>query len=611
MFPRKIILRALACALLALLPFPELENEIYDLKLHLLSKTHSISPTDVVILEISKEDFEELKKSYSKKISSSIGSPETWFEKFESLRDQFLWDDRVYLATLDRLLKQNPKNILVTLFFNESLVLLQNRPELQQLAQNPKVIWASLFDSDQKLLKPAKELTGVENFGAANVFPDQDGIVRNSYLVWNNHITMPFRALVDDYSSLHKQASITAPFLIYFAGPSGTIKTCRLSEWMSDSATNCGDIKDKFVILAPSTNAVAGATLYQTPVGTMSRAEILANTLLTAKNDLAYIPVSRYLLLILILAHIVILALAILMLSTFQQISLTSIILFLEASLAVIALGIFHLQLPLVPFLIATITVNPAFFWLKLAQQENKRWQAEKKAQYLRELDELKSNFLSLMSHDLKTPIAKVQALTERLQREATGLNPEQKEILVSVQKSNDELAQYILSILNFQKIESQELQLNKKSHDINILIDDVVIRLESLAEEKQIQIEKELEPMFSIEFDEKLIRQVLTNLIDNAIKYNTAGTVVTVRSVDAGEFIQVEVSDNGVGIEKSDQAKLFKKFSRSEKGTAERVKGTGLGLYLARYFIELHGGKIEVTSELHEGTSFRFTLPI
>ncbi|PMV35584.1 histidine kinase, partial [Pseudomonas sp. FW305-3-2-15-C-R2A1] len=90
--------------------------------------------------------------------------------------------------------------------------------------------------------------------------------------------------------------------------------------------------------------------------------------------------------------------------------------------------------------------------------------------------------------------------------------------------------------------------------------------------------------------------------LIDNAVKYNREGTVVTVRSIDEGDFIHVEVSDNGIGIEKSDQAKLFKKFSRSEKGTAERVKGTGLGLYLARFFIELHGGKIEVSSELNKG---------
>jgi signal transduction histidine kinase len=563
-----------------------------------------------VILEISKEDFEELKKTYSKKPSTHTPQ-ETWYEKFESLRDQFLWDDRVYLATLDRLLKENPKNILVTLFFNESLVILQNRPELQRLAQNPKVIWASLFDSDQKLLKPATELTGIENFGAANVFPDTDGEVRSSYLVWNNHITMPFRAIVDNFSALHKNVSITKPFLLHFAGPSGTIKTCRLLEWMRDPEKSCGDLSGKYVIVGPATNAVAGATLYQTPVGTMSRSEILANTLITAKDDLAYIPVSRYLLIILIFAHVFLLALAILWLNTFQQLALTTLLLSFEGLIGVITLGLFHLQIPLVPFLIATVTANFAFFWLKLTQQENKRWQAEKKAQYLRELDMLKSNFLSLMSHDLKTPIAKVQALTERLQREAVSLSPEQKEILVAVQKSNDELAQYILSILNFQKIESQELQLNKKSHDINILIDDVVLRLESLAEEKKILIEKELEPMFSIEFDEQLIRQVLTNLIDNAIKYNNEGTVITVRSIDAGDFIHVEVMDNGVGIEKADQAKLFKKFSRSEKGTAERVKGTGLGLYLARFFIELHGGTIDVESELHIGTRFRFTLPI
>jgi signal transduction histidine kinase len=271
----------------------------------------------------------------------------------------------------------------------------------------------------------------------------------------------------------------------------------------------------------------------------------------------------------------------------------------------------FSLQLPLVPFVIGTAAAYLASLWLKYAQQESKRWQAEKKNQYLRELDELKSNFLSLMSHDLKTPIAKVQALTERLAREAKTLSAEQKEILSSIQRSNEELGHYILSILNFQRIESQEIKLHKKSHDINLLVEEVVQRLATLSQDKGVEVRLELEPMFPLELDEQLIKQVLSNLIDNAIKYNKPGTVVTVRSADLSDFVEVVVEDDGVGIEPKQMDRLFKKFSRSEKGTSERVKGTGLGLYLAKYFIELHGGEIGVESEPGKGTRFRFQLPV
>ena len=124
-------------------------------------------------------------------------------------------------------------------------------------------------------------------------------------------------------------------------------------------------------------------------------------------------------------------------------------------------------------------------------------------------------------------------------------------------------------------------------------------------------RLELDLEPMFSVEFDEQLIRQVLTNLVDNAIKYNSQGTIVKVVSRDLGERVEVSVEDNGVGIEPAQMQRLFLKFSRSEKGTSERVKGTGLGLYLAKYFIELHGGEIRAESEPGKSTSFRFWLPI
>lgn len=610
MLSRKVILRALACALLAMVPFPEQENQIYDRKIRLLSRTEFSRPDSVVVVQVSKDDFDTLRQKFPPPPSSDRSEYGPWREKFELLRKQFFWDDQVYQGMLSRILSEQPHKLLITFFYSDSLVLLQNNPALQKLARNPNVLWASQFDLDQTLLKPAPELTGTENFGFSTLHPDMDGVVRRAYLVYKNHISLPYRALFEGPEAAKRSAPLTEPFLVHYSGPPGFIPNCSVLD-LFEPLNRCGNLKGKFVILSPAGSLAAGANLYRTPVGYMSRGEALANILLTARDGSDYVPVRNALLFFFVFGHCLMMCAIVLSFGGRKQLSSVLGLLLGEAAFILILMRFLDLHVPFLPFIVATATSYFAFLWLKFAQQESKRWQAEKKAQYLRELDELKSNFISLMSHDLKTPIAKVQALAERLTREATSLTEDQKGILHSIRRSNDELAEYILSILNFQKIESQEVRLHHKSHDINLLIEEAVQRLRPLATDRGIQLQLELEPMFALELDEQLIRQVLNNLIDNAIKYNQAGTVVKVRSADLGQYVEVVVEDNGAGIDPKQMDRLFKKFSRAEKGTSERVKGTGLGLYLAKYFIELHGGDIEVESKLGEGTRFRFRLPV
>ncbi len=152
---------------------------------------------------------------------------------------------------------------------------------------------------------------------------------------------------------------------------------------------------------------------------------------------------------------------------------------------------------------------------------------------------------------------------------------------------------------------------LNKKSNDINLLIQQALKRLRSAAAQKSITIEEQLDPLFSVECDEDLMRQVLTNLIDNAIKYSPQGSRVIVRSREEEGFIRVEVQDFGPGIPKDQLPLMFRKFSRYLRPIKEQVKGTGLGLYLSKYFIEMHGGTIRVQTVEGQGTTFTFTLPL
>ena len=610
MFPRKVILRVLLCTFLAVIPFPEQENHIYDLKLRLLHNTVTKRPDSVVILEFSKDDFEKLKNEASPAHDDPRFS--TWQEKYVNLRNEFYWDEQVYSHLFREVLSRNPQRLLVTNFYNENLVLLQNNPELRRFARNPKILWASQFDLDLRLLKPSPDLTGTENYGYTNIYPDPDGVVRRAHLILRNHISLPFRALINNLDEMQKRIPVSTPFLIRFLGGSGFIPRCRVSELLHfEEGSPCNDLSGKYVILTAAENSVAGTNPFPTPLGTLDRGEVLANILLTAKDEAAYIPVSNRFVVFFVFFHALALGLMIMNFTGQRQLFVTIGLLSFETMMSLLALRTLSWQIPLMPFFVATICTFFFFLALKISQQDTRRWQAEKKALYLRELDELKSNFMSLMSHDLKTPIAKIQALTERLTREAQSLSPAQKDILASIQRSNEELTQYILSILNFQRIESQQLTPNLKSHDINLIIEDVVKRLEPLATDRGIILQTQLEPMFPVDLDEQLIKQVLNNLIENAIKYNSTGVQVTIHSVDLGEMVEVTVADNGVGIAAGQMTHLFKKFSRAQKLTSERVKGTGLGLYLAKYFIELHGGTIDVQSQPSQGTKFSFRLPV
>ncbi|MCO5141780.1 MAG: ATP-binding protein [Oligoflexia bacterium] len=606
MLTRKVVLRAILCTVLGLLPLPDLETSFYDWKLRFTSSFFTKPVSDLVILEVSRDDF-DLLKSQAIQNQALPSENSIWRAKYENLRAQFLWDDGAYKYLLEKLLSFQPNRILITFFFGENLVVLKDNPHLQKLVRDKRIIWSSQFDIDQKLLKPAPELTGTENYGFSNFHPDPDGIIRSAYLVYRNHISIAYRSLFDNPQVTDWRVPLGSKTSIFFNGPAGTYRSCSLRELLIDQ---CGDLNKKTIIVSPTSKIVAGASLYQSPLGYLSRGEILANIIDTVRYNANLVTIARPYFVPLIFFY----ALFLSILFSSRKFSrkmigaVASLLLITVSSILLFAYS--KLQLPLVPIYLTFISSVVLYFWVYYNLEESKRWKAEKQTQYLQEIDELKSNFMSLMSHDLKTPIAKVQALTERLKR-YPELRSEQREIVESIEKSNNELSEYILSILNFQRIENQELRLHKKSHDINVLIEEVVKRLQPLAEEKSISIELDLEPMFSLEFDEQLIRQVLNNLIDNSIKYNEKGISVIIRSRDLESKIQVSIEDNGVGIEPEQLPHLFQKFSRKEKTTSERVKGTGLGLYLAKYFIELHGGEISAQSTPGEKTLFSFTIPI
>ncbi len=280
-------------------------------------------------------------------------------------------------------------------------------------------------------------------------------------------------------------------------------------------------------------------------------------------------------------------------------------------------------------FLISVLTLWLGGYWIGVAHPfiaificyyffipyrliiENRRsWEYYQKNKLLTQVEELKTNFLSMMSHDLKTPIARIQGMADVVRGDSNPLSPRQKEAIDTLKRSSDELLEFVSGILSLGRIESKAIQLHMHSKDVNALVREVSAKLEYLARSKNIEVRTELEPLFSIRMDVDLIRQVLQNLIENAIKYSPEGSSILVTSEERDGHIVVQVADQGPGIPEDELPHIFMKFYRSRNAKGSSIKGSGLGLYLAKYFVELHKGRVSVDSTLGQGSTFTVELP-
>jgi signal transduction histidine kinase len=281
---------------------------------------------------------------------------------------------------------------------------------------------------------------------------------------------------------------------------------------------------------------------------------------------------------------------------------------------------IFFMPIPLIgslwiPLGAPLISLTLSFYLVipvRLYSEHRRRYALEKENRMLIEVEEMKRNFLQLVTHDLKTPIAKIQGLTESLQRSlAERMGPKEFELMQNIYQANEELNQFVSSILELSRIDTQGVHVQLQSKDINQLLDQVIQKLRFVSQLKKIRIETDFEPLFPIKLDPELISKVLSNLIDNALKYSTENTDIMIRTRETGNWVEISITDQGVGIEASEIPHLFTRFYRLKNEATRKTKGSGLGLYLSRYFIEAHRGDISVTSKPGEGTTFTIRLPM
>jgi signal transduction histidine kinase len=280
----------------------------------------------------------------------------------------------------------------------------------------------------------------------------------------------------------------------------------------------------------------------------------------------------------------------------------TSVMIFLLASLLIFATvsWVIPVAHPLVAVFICYYFVIP----YRLIIENRRSWEYYQKNRLLTQVEELKSNFMRMMSHDLKTPLARIQGMAEVIGKDQAVLSDTQRRALDTISESSEELTEFIGSILSLSRIESKEMKLQLRSRDINQIIRDVIRKVDYMAKRHGMEIVSELEPLFSIKVDEDLLRTVLTNLLENAIKYSPEGTKILVSTEELNNEVVVQVADQGRGIPREDIGHVFDRFYRA-RNTRISTAGNGLGLYLAKYFVELHNGRIEVESEIDKGSTF------
>jgi putative tryptophan/tyrosine transport system substrate-binding protein len=232
----------------------------------------------------------------------------------------------------------------------------------------------------------------------------------------------------------------------------------------------------------------------------------------------------------------------------------------------------------------------------------------------LKELDHLKSDFVSHVSHELRTPLTAIKGAVDLMLREIAGpLTEKQVHYLTRVRANTQDLAGLINDLLDLSKIESGRIEVKSSRVSLSGIVRDAVESLRPVAAEKAIALETTIyEPSILVWADRNKINQVLTNLIGNAIKFTPVQGKVTVSaSRNGGESVQVSVTDTGPGVPPDEKEKIFAKFYRVAEVNGENSKGTGLGLAISKALVELHGGKLWVESEEGGGSTFSFTLPV
>ncbi len=250
--------------------------------------------------------------------------------------------------------------------------------------------------------------------------------------------------------------------------------------------------------------------------------------------------------------------------------------------------------------------------FLDVVSNEVEQWQQEKSIEIkqLRQLEQYRREFIGNVSHELKTPLFNIQGYVLTLLDGGLEDATINKEYLKRTEKSIERLIRIVEDLDEIAQLESGQMQLNITRFDILALTREVIELLEMKARKKKIRLVCPMQekPLF-VEGDQEKIRQVLTNLLENSIRYGNEKGRTKISFFDMDEHILTEITDNGIGIEPEELPRVFERFYRAPRGRASFSKGKGLGLAIVKHIMEAHGQTANARSATGVGTTFGFTL--
>jgi signal transduction histidine kinase len=230
----------------------------------------------------------------------------------------------------------------------------------------------------------------------------------------------------------------------------------------------------------------------------------------------------------------------------------------------------------------------------------------------LEQMDTLKSEFVSLVSHELRAPLANISGSIQLLlaDGEANTLTPNQRELMTLANAQTERLARLVKGVLNVARIESGQMPFSHRAFDLVGLIEKSLEQWRA-CDTDHTWVGPNVSNLPSVSGDADRVAEVVMNLFDNAFKYSRTGTTICVGAEVTENQLVISVGDKGQGIPAAELEKIFDKFHRVDRGDARETYGYGLGLYISRRFIEAMGGKLWVESELGRGSTFFFSLPL
>jgi len=231
----------------------------------------------------------------------------------------------------------------------------------------------------------------------------------------------------------------------------------------------------------------------------------------------------------------------------------------------------------------------------------------------LRELAEMREEFLALTTHDLRSPLTVISGVISFFSSGRLGeLSPEQKNMVGMMERNTQNLIELVNDLLDAAKLESGSLPVELAATDLRTLVREVCETMLPLVREKELTLTEELPDDLPRPCADRVkLRRIIVNLLSNAVKFTLKGGRIIVRARQEDDLIRLSVTDTGIGIAPEDREQLFDKYAQARSRSTRGEKGTGLGLYITKHLVELHGGEIHVESEIGKGSTFSFTLPL